>query len=492
MDKNKVIFITSDGKELLFDGSSFSEVSSDDHKNYFNAAVVLPSDIRTHGIKVSKHSTPEKIQMQSEISIFEDGGLDPEIEYSISSFVIPIEDDDENFVETYAVEATTLDEKFAPIVEKHKHLDLLFPSSHRYNALYGCNKLEPKNDLFIHFSETNSYAVIYKSGQYISTRILPNLNEIATKINRDLPTTIELLTTKGVEDENYSEDEFLVMNDIQDQFSNIAERIAHSISHKRGVFKLETIDRIFLDFECSTIPGFLELFDNYGYAEASKEMLDIFCDIEVGLKHDVLAAQYALCSIQNNIEPVNLIRYERKPPFLKTKVGLFTMVMLSAIILAIAYPAYALVHLNNLDTKEKELSSELQEINTRTKKLQTKLKEERDSRDELKKQKLELNTEINSYMTIISTLEKLDKDKILRQKMLKDIIDTMQMYKLASRKLEFKQNSFYNVQIITKPNDRDHIALFIKELISLGYSNVETKKVEKNDNYYESFVEIRP
>ncbi len=492
MSENKVIFITTDGKELLFDGSNFSEIPSSDYKSYLNASVVLPSELRTHGIKVSKNSTPEKIQMQSEISIFEDGGLDPELEYSISSLVIPIEDDDESFVETYAIQTKTLDEKFASVVEKYKHIDLIFPSSHCYFSLYKCEKLEPKNDLFIHLGETNSYAVIYKSGQYISTRVLPSLNDIATKINRELPDTIELLTKKGLKDENFSEDEFLVMNDIQDQFSNIAERIAHSISHKRGAFKLETLDRIFLDFESANIPGFLELFDNYGYTEASKEILDIFTDVEIGMKHSALSAQYALCVSQSSLEPVNLTIYEKQAPFLKTRVGLFTIVIASSLILAFSYPAYAMFKTNNLDTKKQELNAKLSKINSKTKKLQDKLKLERDDRDKYRSQKNDLNKKIDSYLTIISTLEKIDQEKAIRQKMLQDIIKTMKKYKLASRKIEYSQDNFYNVQIITHLENRDHIALFIKELLSYGYSSVVTKKVKKNNSYYESFVEIKP
>ncbi len=491
MSENKIIFLTVEGNELLFDGSNFSDVTSDDLRKHYISSAILPSNLRTHGIKVAANSTAEKIQMQAEISIFEDGGLDPEVDYSISSLTIPI-DEDESFVETYAIETSKLDERFSKLVERHKHIDLIYPSAISYSALYACSKLEPKSDLFIHIDEHQAYAVMFKDGQYISVRIVSTLEEIASKINRDIPTTIELLKTKGVVDENYSEDEFLVMSDIQDQLSIMVERIAHSISHKRGVFKLDTIDRIYLDFEGSNIPGFLELFDRYGYEEATKETLDIFEDVEVGLKHTAIEAFYALCAYEEKLVTTNLTKYPRKPSFLKTNVGQFSLVMASAIILSLLYPIYGSIQLSTLQAKEDELNSKLSKIDQTTQKLQVELKKQRDKRDALRLEKQQVNDKINSYDKVLTTLKGLNKDKLTRQKVLNDINKAMKKYKLASRKLLREKDNSYTIQIISKPSKRDDIAMFIKELLALGYSNVYTKKIEKNNFYYESFVEIKP
>lgn len=489
MNKDKILFIV-DEKEFLFDGSSFSEPESKNPQNYLNAAVVPSSNLRTYGFKTPKSTTSEKIEIQAEINMYEDGGLDHDVDFSISSMIVPLEDIEDNYVETYAVETSALDEKFDWVVKKYRYLDLIFPPALCYSALYVNSMLEGKNDLFIHIGEKNAYAVIFKNGHYISTRTIASIDELAEKVGVDSLKMKELLSTKGVKDELYEDSEFLVMSDTQEQLSKVVERIAHTIGHKRGIFKLESLDRIFLDFEGLKIPGFLELFNSYGYGEASKDVLDVFVDIKAGMKHHALCALYALCVVEGKIEPVNLTTYERRPSFLKTKVGEFSIVMILAVILSAGYPLYALIKLDTLSSTKKSLEQEVSKMLKLTQKLQIELKEKRKHRDELKAGKDEKISKIKSYAEMLDTLEKFDSDTLARQKMLKDINLVMKKYALSSKKLEFKEPDFVNIQVIAQRDKRDNIAMFIKDLLSLGYSSVITRKVEKNERYYESFVEI--
>ena len=489
MVSDAIIFINDEKKEFLFDGANFSEVVFHNQKNYLNAVVAPSLNIRTHGFKVEKTLTAQNLQMQAEINMFEDGGLNPEIDFAIASLVIPIEDD-LNFVESYAIESSFLDEKFGSIVSKYGHLDLIFPPALSYCALYASEILEAKNDLFIHIGAQNAYAVVFKNGQYISTRAIATLEDIAVKVSRETSQLKEILSTKGIEEKLYDEDEFLIMSDLQEQFSKIAERIAHSIGHKRGIFKLDTIDRIYLDFEGADIPGFLNLFNNYGYKDVSKKVLDVFVNVAEGEKHNALHALYALSVAQEKLTPVNLTKYERKPSFLKTKVGEFSMVMLIAVVLAAVYPIYAFVQLHALSSQEETLQNKVTQVTTATKTLQETLASKKQQKNTLEKEKKEVTAKINSYIDMLGALEKFDKDTRMRQKMLQDINQAMKKYKLASKKLEFKEGGFFSVQIITGLSKRDDIAMFMKELLSLGYSSVETKKIQKYHNYYESFVEI--
>lgn len=490
MVSDKIIFILDEKREFVFDGTRFSEPVQKDQKEYFNAAVAPSSDIRTHGYMVEKNISAQKLEMQSEINMYEDGGLNPEIEFVISSIIIPLEDD-ENFVESYAVESSILDEKFAPIANKYGHLDLIFPPALAYSALYTSEILEPKNDIFIYLGEQNAYAVIFKNGNYISTRTIPTIEEIGLKVNRDASALSEILAAKGVEEGLYRDDEFLLMTDTQEELSKIIERIAHSIGHKRGTFKLDAVDRIFLDFEGRDIPGFLNLFDNYGYKDVSKKVLDAFVDVELGMKHNAVSALYALCVAQDKLKPINFTKYERRPSFLKTKVGEFSVVMASAFVLAAIYPLYAFVYLSQLDSTQIDLQAKALEVTKATTKLQEDLKQKKQQRDALKDQQNEVLAKMDSYVNMLNALEKLDKDTLFRQKMQKDINQAMRKYKLASKKIEFREPGIFNIQVVSKFSQRDDIAMFMKELIRVDYTNVTTKKVQKYDDYYEGIVEIQ-
>lgn len=490
MVSDKIIFIIDEKREFLFDGTRFSELAFKDQKEYFNSVVAPSSDIRTHGYMAEKNISAQKLEMQSEINMYEDGGLNPETEFVISSIVIPLEDD-ENFVESYAIESSVLDENFTSIVSKYGHIDLIFPPALSYSALYANEILEPSNDLFVYLDDNSAYAVIFKDGNYISTRILASIEEIGSKVNRNISEFKDILVTKGIEEGLYTEDEFLLMTDTQEEISKIVERIAHFISHKRGTFKLDTVDRIFLDFEGRDIPGFLDLFDNYGYQDVSKKILDVFVDVELGMKHNAVNALYALSVAQGKLSAVNFTKYDRRPSFLKSKVGEFSVVMGSAVVLAVIYPLYAFVYLSQLDSTQNDLEAKVSRVTTATIKLQEELKQKKQQRDTLKDQQNEVLAKMDSYVNMLDALQKLDKDTLFRQKMQKDINQAMRKYKLASKKIEFREPGVFNIQVISKFSQRDDIAMFMKELIHLGYTNVTTKKVQKYDDYYQGIVEIQ-
>lgn len=487
--KDKILFIIDKDKEVLFDGSSFSSLESKKSSKYFIASTVPSLNTRTYGYKTAKNTSVEKIEIQSEMNMYEDAGLNPDTDFRISSLIIPL-DDDEDFIESYAVEVDILNEKFSPFVKKYGYIDLIFPSALSYSALYEPELQDAKNDLYIHIGEHNAYAVIFKNGQYISTRTISTLEEISRKIGLDIVQIREILSTKGIKDELYNDDEFVQMSDIQEEMSKLVERIAHSIGHKRGIFKLDTIHRIYLDFEGLNIPGFLDLFDNYGYESASKEILDPFKDVEIGMKHFAINAKYALAVLNESIEPVNLTVYDRKPPFLKTNVGTFSIVMIIAIILSSIYPIYAFIKLNSLTVKELKLKNDVTKMQKTTKHLHAKLKDLRKQRDQVKDKNINIESKIQALGNMINALNEFDKHTLIRQKMMKDVNSAMRKYNLSTKKFEFKDSNFLIVQVIAEYEKRDDISEFIKELISIGYSSVSTKKVQKNETYYESFVEI--
>jgi hypothetical protein len=185
---------------------------------------------------------------------------------------------------------------------------------------------------------------------------------------------------------------------------NIVERISHSIAHKRNVFGLDsinTIERIYLDFEGSNIPGFLELFSDYGYEDANKGSLELFESVEIGQKHLALNALYALGMAQGKYKAPNLTIYEKKPPFIKTNVGHLSIVLICSFIVASIYPIYALVTLGQLEQQELKLKADLSKMEQATKLLRTQLKDARKKRDSLRKDKNELISHISSFSMVL-------------------------------------------------------------------------------------------
>jgi hypothetical protein len=492
MVSDKILFIVDDNRQLLFDGTSFSDAPVKKVSDFYSAATLSYTATRTHGFKVPKEISPEKLEIQAEMNMYEDGGLDPEVDFKIASLHIPLEHEESLYIESYAVEEKQLHTQFDSIVKRNSHIDLIFMPAVSYSALYAFDLLEKKSDLFIHLGEHNAYAVIFKEGQYISTRVITTLSEIAKKLGIDVSKVRHYLATKGVENDRYTPDEFLHMHDIQEELSKVVERIAHSISHKRGIFRLETIDRFFIDFEGSDIPGFLEMFNSYGYETSTKEVLNPFEAVKVGEKHYAIQALYALGGFQERYTPLNLTIFERRPSFFRTHVGQFSLVMASALLLGVAYPIYATLELETLNQRHSELQTQVKKMETLTKRLRLKLKQEREKRDQLKEQKAAATLKIEGYGHMLDAVKDFDLEIQRRQAMMKDINQAMRAFKLSSKYLEQNSSISMKVQIISKYDERDNIAKFMKQLLNKGYRYVQTKKIERDDNLYESLVEIQP
>ena len=491
MITNEILFIIDENKKQLFDGNRFTDAPVKSTSDYFNATILPSPLIRTHGFKALKNTTPEKLEVQAEMKMYDEAGLDPDTEFKISYQKIDLENDENLYVETYASELSKIEEVFAPIVKKESHIDFLFPSFMSYVALYNFEKLDKKNDVFIHFGDDDSYAVIFKAGNYISTRSLPTLKELSHKIGLDLDKLKEVLKNKGLDKDLYSFEELYSIN-IEDELIKVVDRVIQAVVHKSGIFKIEGIDRIYLDFEGSDIPKFLDAFNDRGYEGVEKNILNIFEDVEVGMKHLALNALYALGCADEKYELLNFSIYDRKPSFFKTNVGQFSAVMFLSFVLAGIYPLYAYYQLEDLTKQENQLNNEVKKMQKITKKLKVKLKEQRNQKEQLKKDAIRSLNQIKSYDKMLNVLDSFDKETIVRQQMMKDINIAMKKYKLSSKHLIFKDRNTIVVHIVTQYYKRDNIALFINDLLDVGYSHVMTRKIEKSDNYYESYVEIRP
>jgi hypothetical protein len=161
MSREKVILIIDDTKQLLFDAKEFSEPTAKDLKECFFAHSLEQSSIRYHGFKAPKSASKEKIEIQAEMKMYDEAGLDPDTDFSIASLSIGLESGEENYVEVYAVEESQLHQKFDSYISKKLNIDFIFPEYLSYTALYEYELLERKNDLFIYFSDEDAYAVIF-------------------------------------------------------------------------------------------------------------------------------------------------------------------------------------------------------------------------------------------------------------------------------------------------------------------------------------------
>ncbi len=491
MTTAKILFIFDDKSKMLFDGIKFHDIGSSSIKEYYSATALSSTEIKTHGFMIAKSASEQKIEIQAEMKMFDEVNLDAEVDYEISSHTIPLQNSEENYIESYAVESLKLEEKFGETAKELKQIDLIFPSYLSYIALYSFEHLEKKSDLFIHFGDEQSYAVIFKDGEYISSRALPSIAEIADKVGVHLEDMKAMLGAKGLDSSLYSDAEFIQMGNTEDELTKIVEKISHTVGHKRGVFKLEGLDRIYLDFEGGDIPGFLDLFESFGYESATKEILEIFTEVEAGMKHSALNALYALGDIQQKHKVPNLTIFERKPSFFKSHFGQFSLVLLLSILIGAAFPIYAMFVIEDLTTKENALKGQVAKLDENTKRLKSELDEIKAQKELAQKELDDRSKKLHTYSKTVDALLGFDHNALERQKIFKEVNIAMRKHRLLSRDINYSEDGMLVVEIISKYDQRDTISKFIKDLLRQEYSYAGTNKVERFENHYESFVEIR-
>lgn len=492
MRENAIYFVNATGELLHFDGSHLSVVKALKERDLARGAVLPLSVLRTHGVRLEQDISPEKLEIQTEMSMYEEAGLNAEIPYKIASRSIDLPTQGERYIESYAVESAYLRQQFGKIVAKISHLDWIVPAFFCYEALYAFEKIERRNDLFIYMGETESYAVMFKAGRYISHRSFMSLSELAHKVDVDMQTLRSMLETKGVESSRYGSDEFLKMTLLQQELSKVIERIAHAISHKRGIFGFDHVDRFFLDFEGAAIPGFLEIFANYGFDAAQYLVLPTLEGIEPQRQHDALYALYLLAIVQGRCVGVNLTLFERQPPFYQTHAGLFLATLAASVLLALAYPLYALYELDALESKQQELKAQVDVMETLGKKLQAKLTALRQERDTLASEQAQIGAQIESFGVLVDALSQQRVHTRARQVMMEEINQALEAYRLSSRMIEQNGTQSCYVHIISEYQKRDDIAKFMKRLLERGYAHVSTREIRRDEHIYESLIEVRP
>ncbi|MBN2895559.1 MAG: hypothetical protein JXK05_06680 [Campylobacterales bacterium] len=490
MRANAIHFINDAGTLLRFDGVQLTPLKSIKERDAACCAVVPLAALRTHGVRIDKEISPEKLEIQTEMSMYEEAGLNAEVAYKIASLPIDLPAAGERYIESYAVESGYLRERFGKTVSKISHLDWIVPAFLRYEALYAFEKIERRNDLFIYLGETESYAVMFKDGHYISHRSIMNLTELAQKVDVDLPTLRTMLVQKGLESERYEPADFLKMSTLQQELSKVAERIAHAISHKRGIFGFDHVDRFYLDFDGSAIPGFLEIFANYGFDAAKYLTLPQLEGIERAQHDDALCALYLLGIVQGRCHGANLSIFERRPPFYQTHGGLFFATLAASALLALAYPLYALYTLEGLEERSMQLEAQVSTMESMGKKLQEKLKSVREERDALVLEERRIHEQIESFALLVDALSAQRVTTRQRQVMMEDINAALARYKLSSKLMECNATQSCRVQLISEYQKRDDIAKFMKQLLERGYRHVATREIRRDEHIYESMIEV--
>jgi len=467
------VVVIKDSKLYLVKDSTIQPISFKEAKKHLVGARVPLKEIIALNFKLPLNLTTHQLTFQIELKMYNEGGLNPKEEYVIDFISYPLEEF--YLIEAFAIPKKRLIALFGEYAKKIGFIDIIYPRFITYTTLS-----REDTSLIFYLSTQEAFFTFYQKGNYLGHRSVDSLEKLAKEVGVEVEKLKTLLSDKGLKSQNYSPTEQPILNSLQQLFFKNVQKVLHTLNLKRGVFKLEKIDSLLIDFEGKRIPGLVELFLSFG--------------VEGELRYEVLKQPPLLLDANyiqqssNLPQTLNFSIFERKKPLLEYEsLKAFLIVMV----------AFGVVGVETFFLKEKlsllkeELEFKKQQVSLlkrgqRQGRLQLKTLKER--KTQLSQTQKSLLKEIELYTQTLNTIPSFWKEILARQKLVNDTIHALYLFKLNSKSLEQNRTSLV-VDILSQKEQPQQIAKFVSTLLNKGY-NPQLDKILKKEELYESFIRI--
>jgi hypothetical protein len=453
------------------------------------------SDIISHSFKISNKLPREELLVKTELKMYEDIGLDPTKSYKISYIEKNRISDSEVLIEAFAVDKGLFTEKYQHNLKSIKHIDYLAISFLAYHTLYTNNIIDPKNDIFVYISKDEAFTASYKDGNYISSKRIKSISDMVNDLkNRNITISIDELcktiTTKGLDKNSYDLLQYDLHEYLVESFEELFSKIKNLSLHNRNVYNFTQIDRVFISCCGKSIPFLTEYVQSYT-DQANFETLDFLQTKDIDTL-DAISASYGKDKILDNDNNLNMSFFEKKDPFYKSEIGKFTFAALASSLLLSIYPTYLYLEIDKKINENEVLKQQEQTIRKSSKKLKTQLKKIKDEIAKTDLQKKDDIKQLKSLQSIANSLLELKSKDTKYTEMFLKINKVLKNYHLSLNKISQTDDHTLDLELSSKENKRDTIALLMKDLLNNGFSSVTSHKIAlSDDDQYRSIVKVR-
>jgi len=453
-----------------------------------------PRKVITHSFKIPLNISVEELEIEVEMKLFDEAGLSAYDDYKID-YVIKEQNIDktENMVEAFAIKVSDIEEQFGAMLPKRiKHIDLLSVPYISYQGLYEKKVLQPKNDVFVHLDKDVSYIVLCTEGKYIYARNINDLQMLSNGIdegfNLDVDAYTQLLHTKGLQKDLYSEDEAELYDIIESQFQAICNRINDTVMYNRNIFGFEKADRIFIDCADGWINGIDHFIHRMMFDKAQVLSLREHLNIKnTNLSTaDCIFVQYAMLHLQ--IKP-NLTIYSRKKPLHKTFFAKLLYTVAVTTIVVSVYPLFLLYQrdelLQSIESQKQVLQhkqSQHKAISQEIEKIQEEMQKYEDDIEAMRSEQRKMSDTIQTFIQI-------DQNNAYDLEFIIDATNSLQNFGLHITAME-KIDGAYSLSVYTAYETRDLVTMLMEQFIKLGYSSVQTDRIYTEDERYNATLKI--
>ncbi len=453
------------------------------------------NDIVTHSFKLEKKYSPSELAIAVELKMYEDLGLDIQKEYKISHIQKHTDIENILLIEAFAFDKKNVQQKYAQTLKNIKYLDFLVIPPLVFETLYVNDKIEKGNDVFVYIAENEAFLTFYKDGTYLSSKKIKSLNEMIKDLeSKNIRITLddlkEILAKKGVDKEKYTLLEYEIYDYVSTTFEKIFSTIKNLALHNRNIYNFTKLDNIYVKVANASVVNLYTLIQEH--IEGVKLYpLNLFKEYENLDFIDILSAYFVQDKIKIDDNTLNATFYKKKIPFLKTEVGKFSIVASFSMLLILSYPIYNQIKLTKLNQANQKLQERILQLSQSTKILQKKHKKIKRQIASLKKQKNDISKKFVKLQNITDTLLSLKSQDAKYTNILLTVNSLLQKYALSVDKVIQSAEKSLDLELYSTKNRRDTIALFMKDLLALGYTKVYSNEIKLDDDNYKSIITIK-
>ena len=497
MARKNINFINlKNGNTFLLDQDNQIKPAKHIHKKALTVSRLYYGDIITHSFKLEKkYSTSQELTLAVELKMYEDLALDMEREYKIFYLQKPTEVENILLIEAFAYDKKAITEKYEETFKKIKHLDYITIPALTFETIYRHEEMPKANDVFIYIGEDEAFLTFYREGHYISSKKLKSLNEMLQELeSKNLRPTmeelIEILQTKGVCKENYTLFEYDMYEYVTESFDRIFSTIKNLALHNRNIYNFATLDHVYLKIGNSVIPDLPQLAAGY-LPETKIFPLNLYKEYDAYDFIDILSAYYVQDHLDADNPGLNITFYKKKIPFYQTHSGKFAIAAAAGVLISALYPAWQQYEIYQLQIQNETLQTRLDSLKQKSKRLQ---KEHTALKKEIRhytQKRDEINRKFDRLRHIADTLLALKSRDEHYTAMLMTINDLLHKYGLTVDQVSQAGEKSLDLEIYSKENKRDTIALFMQDLLSHGFSKVVSNEITLDEDAYKSIVTVK-
>ncbi len=476
-----------------FDGTTLTPLMAVPDGERLCGFFLHPDQFISHSLTLPLTTDEEGFYGAVELQMYESGSLDSTLPHRIAYTRSRIDTQDAWSVLAFAADTPSLHAIFDAQAQRLGHIDFIGIPYLVYSVLYARDWRPAEGvDLYLYLGSDVSFATLYHDGDLLTYRQLPSLDAMATQMHVTTEQLKKILHQRGIDRTRYADKEqgfYLRLTEMMEDFLG---RIRSTVHFAAALLGSQTVQHILLDFEQREIPGLWTLLDTYGFDTSAKESLTLSSHQVEGIhQHLFLEAAYLQAALDGSIaHPVNLTLWRRPPRVGESLIGRMGIGVGLALLLLLGYQGYKSYRLHRADTHLQALRHRYQTLSTDGKQLIETVARLTQEKKRLKhKERLE-EQQTHAWGSSVQKMVTIRTSALRRRAMMRSILSALEHYHLKASALHQVQDTRFTIRILSDYDARETIAQFMQQLKSHGYTQVHTQLISRQNEQYESEVEV--